>query len=159
MDLILLRHGKAEDDHPKGDPARRLLDKGRAQAARAARLLKQAGRLPAIVLTSPYARARETAEVFCETAGIPGPLSQGWLACGMSPDTALAELSGFTEFNSILIVGHEPDFSLLACHLLGAPANSIHIKKGAILGIRTNPPARHGELRFLIPPKLAGDAN
>ena len=85
---------------------------------------------------------------------MPGPLSLGWLACGMSPDTALAELSGFSEFNSILIVGHEPDFSLLACHLLGAPAHSIQIKKGAMLGLRITPPSRHAELRFLIPPKL-----
>ena len=158
MDLILLRHGKAEDDHPGGDPARRLLDKGREQATRAAQLLMQAGRLPGIVLTSPYVRARETAEVFCKTAAIPGPLSQCWLACGMPPDTALAELSGFNEFNSILLVGHEPDFSLLACHLLGAPATSIEIKKGAILGIRINPPARQGQLRFLIPPKLVSSS-
>jgi phosphohistidine phosphatase len=155
MDLILLRHGKAEDDHPKGDSARRLVGKGREQATRAARLLKKAGRLPAIVLTSPYARARETAEIFCDAAGMPGPVSQGWLGCGMSPDTALAELAGFKEFSRILIVGHEPDFSTLAATLLGAPGGAIQVKKGALVGIRIAPPSKRGILRFLIPPKLA----
>jgi phosphohistidine phosphatase len=155
MDLILLRHGKAEDDNPKGDSARKLVGKGREQSARAARLLKHAGRLPAIVLTSPYARARETAEIFCETAGMPGPVSQSWLACGMSPDTALAELAGFNEFDRILIVGHEPDFSHLVTTLLGAAAGAVQVKKGALVGIRIAPPSKRGTLRFLIPPKLA----
>lgn len=155
MDLILLRHGKAEDNHPDGDFARRLVGKGREQAARAARLLKRAGLLPAIVLTSPYVRARETADIFCEAAGMPGPVSQAWLGCGMSPGTALAELSGYREFKSILIVGHEPDFSILVATLLQAAAGSIQVKKGALVGIRITPPSQCGTLRFLIPPKLA----
>jgi phosphohistidine phosphatase len=155
MDLILLRHGKAEDNHPDGDFARRLVSKGREQAVRAARLLKKAGQLPAIVLTSPYVRARETAELFCEAAGMPGPVSQSWLGCGMSPDAALAELSGFNEFDRILIVGHEPDFSTLAATLVGASAGAIQVKKGALVGIRILLPSKRGTLRFLVPPKLA----
>ena len=56
MDLILLRHGKAEDSNPKGDSARELVEKGRQQARRQAKLLKQAGLLPEIVITSPLVR-------------------------------------------------------------------------------------------------------
>lgn len=156
MDLILLRHGKAEDHHPDGDAGRRLVDQGRKQAERAARLLKSAGRLPSIVLTSPYARARETAEIFCKTAGMPGPLVQGWLVCGMSSELALGEVAGFSEFESVMLVGHEPDFSLLVADLLGAAAGAVQIKKGALAGIRFMPPARGGVLKFLIPPKLSG---
>lgn len=155
MDLILLRHGKAEDHHPEGDFARRLVDKGREQAIRAARLLKKSRFLPAIVLTSPYLRARETATVFCEAAGMPGPVSQGWLGCGMSPETAWAELAGFTEFDRILIVGHEPDFSMLAEWLLGASGGTVEVKKGALVGIRITPPSKRGSLSFLIPPRFS----
>ncbi len=157
MDLILLRHGKAEDFNKEGDAARELVPKGREQARRAARLLKAADRLPEIVLTSPLIRARQTADEFCETAGMPGAVIQGWLACGMAPERALEELAGFGEFKRIAIVGHEPDFSILVDWLLGVTAGGVEVKKGSIACLRINPPSRHSLLKFLIPPKLADE--
>ena len=157
MDLILLRHGKAEDSNPKGDSARELVEKGRQQAQRQAMMLKHAGLWPEIVLTSPLVRARQTAHEFCETAGIPGAVIQGWLACGMNPETALKELAGFQEFKRVLIVGHEPDFSRLIEWILGASGGGVNVKKGAIACLRINPPTRHGLLKYLVPPKLADD--
>lgn len=154
MNLILLRHGKAEDNHVDGDFSRALVEKGRKQARRAAKLLKAAGALPEIVLTSPLVRARQTAEEFCQTAGIPGATIQGWIACGMTPETAMAELVTFKDFKSIAVVGHEPDFSELLQWLLGVNGGSIEVKKGAIASIQINPPARRGTLAFLIPPSL-----
>ncbi len=158
MDLILLRHGKAEDFNPGGDSARELVERGREQARRAAGLLKAAGRLPEIVLTSPLVRARQTADGFCQTAGMPGAVIQGWLACGMTPETAMNELAGFREFKRVMIVGHEPDFSGFVMSALGVSGGDVQFKKGAIAGLRINPPTRFGTLRFLIPPKLAEDA-
>ena len=155
MDLILLRHGKAEDFHPGGDGARELVEKGRQQAHFAAKLSLHAKWLPDIVLTSPLVRARQTADAFCEGAGIPGPVIQGWLACGMNPEQALAELAVFRDFKRVAIVGHEPDFSGLVAWILGASAGSVEVKKGSLTCLRVNPPARHGTLAFLIPPKLA----
>ncbi|MGD7652135.1 MAG: SixA phosphatase family protein [Verrucomicrobiales bacterium] len=157
MDLILLRHGKAEDYHPDGDRARALVDKGRRQAQHAANLLAQAGCLPDIVLTSPLVRARQTAGEFCETAGIPGPIIQDWLACGFAPETALSELTAFTASKGVMIVGHEPDFSLLIEHVLGVSGGSIDVKKGSLACVRLHPPSRRATLRFLIPPKLAAE--
>lgn len=159
MDLILLRHGKAEDSHPQGDQARALVEKGREQARRAARALKRSKLLPDIVLTSPLVRARQTAEEFCDTAGMPGPLVQPWLACGMTPESAIRELSAFAEFGRVAIVGHEPDFSWLAAWILGISGGEIRIKKGSLSCYRIHPPARHGSLLYLIPPKLADDAD
>ena len=157
MNLILLRHGKAEDKHPDGDFPRALVEKGRKQARRAAKLLKEAGTLPDIVLTSPLVRARQTADEFCKTAGIPGPVIQSWLACGMSPETAMTELSAFRDFKRVAIVGHEPDFSQLIEWILGAISSGIEVKKGAIACLEVTPPSRHGRLTCLIPPKLALD--
>jgi phosphohistidine phosphatase len=157
MDLILLRHGKAEDSNPGGDSARELVEKGREQARRQAKLLKQAGMLPEIVLTSPLARARQTAHEFCMTGGVPGEVIQGWLACGMDPETAMRELSGFLEFERVAIVGHEPDFSNLIEWILGVSGGYVKVKKGSIACLRVNPPAQHGMLKYLIPPKLADE--
>lgn len=156
MDLILLRHGKAVDYHPQGDSARELVEKGRKQATKAAKLLKHAGILPHIVLTSPLIRARQTAETFCKAAGIPGPVIQSWLACGMKPETALRELAAYHDFESVAIVGHEPDFSGLIEWTLGVTGGCVDVKKGSLCRIRIDPPSRRGRLTFLIPPKLAG---
>lgn len=158
MDLILLRHGKAEDINPGGDSARELVEKGRRQARNAARLLMRAKLLPDIVLTSPMVRARQTAEVFRQTAEMPGALVQGWLACGMDAATALQELAGFVEFKRVMIVGHEPDFSELAESILGVSGGGIEVKKGALVCLRINPPARNGILVYQVPPKLTGAA-
>ena len=157
MDLILLRHGKAEDLNPGGDSARELLEKGREQSRRAARLLKRAKLLPEIVLTSPLVRARQTAEEFCNTAGMPGAVIQGWLACGMHPEEALHELAGFREFKRVAIVGHEPDFSELIQWILGTSGGRVEVKKGSITCVQINPPSRHGTLVYLVPPKMTGD--
>ena len=157
MDLLILRHGKAEDFNARGDSARALVEKGREQARRAATMLKRAKMLPDIVLTSPLVRARETADEFCTTAGMPGAVIQGWLACGMHPEEALHELTGFREFKRVAIVGHEPDLSGLIQWILGASGGDVEVKKGSIACLQVTPPSRHGSLVYLVPPKLAGE--
>jgi len=156
MQLLLLRHGKAEDRSAAGtDFARELEEKGHEQARHAARVLKAADMLPDIVLTSPLVRARQTADTFTEAAGMPGPVIQPWLSCGMSPETALSELTAFPDFERIMIVGHEPDFSHLIEHCLGTTAMSIEVRKGSLTCIELLPPSPRAILRFLLPHKLA----
>ena len=154
MELILLRHGKAEDSNPNGDAARELVAKGYEQAKTQALRLQQADALPHIVLTSPYARARQTAETFCDAAGIPGPIVHYWIGCGMAPETALTELLGYDEFARVAIVGHEPDLSSLMAYLLKMPAGAIKFSKGTLACMRISPPSRGGILHYMIPPKL-----
>lgn len=157
MELLLLRHGKAEDSHPDGDWPRALVEKGIAQARRAGELLVAARLLPEIVLTSPLVRARQTADAFCAAAGLPGPVLQNWLAYGCAAESVTAELAAFHDFKRVMIVGHEPDFSRYIQWTLGAYGATIEMKKGAIACLRVNPPARHGTLAFLIPPRLSGE--
>jgi phosphohistidine phosphatase len=155
MEIQLLRHGKAAPHgHPEGDFARELVEKGRDQARRAARFLAAADCLPELVLTSPVLRARQTAGIFCETAGLEAPLLQPWLACGMRPEVAAAELAGFREFARVMIVGHEPDFSSLVEWLLGAQGGGVEVKKATLAGLRWFPPARVGSLVYLVPPSM-----
>lgn len=157
MQLILLRHGQAEDRNgpDQTDFSRALVEKGHEQARNAARILLEAKSLPDIVLCSPLIRARDTAETFTKAANMPGPVMQSWLACGMAPETALNELRGFVDFKTVMIVGHEPDFSHLVQHLLGATANSVEIRKGSLTCLEVNPPSRNAILRYLIPFRLA----
>lgn len=155
MQLLLLRHGKAEDCSPGGDFSRQLEEKGHEQARHAARILAAADLLPDLVLSSPVLRARQTADTFSAAAGMPGAIIQTWLSCGMSPETALAELALFPEFDRIMIVGHEPDFSRLIERCLGTTADCIEVRKGSITCLDLRPPKPRATLRFLIPHKLA----
>ena len=154
MQLLLLRHGKAEDSSPGGDFSRELEEKGHEQARNVARILAAADLLPDLVLSSPVFRAKQTANTFTSTAGMPGPIFLEWLACGMSPETALAELGHFPDFERIMIVGHEPDFSRLISHCLGGSADA-EVRKGSITCLELRPPAPSATLLFLIPHKLA----
>jgi len=158
MELLVIRHAKAEDHgHPGGDGERALVAKGFDQSARLGRFLKRIDRRPDVVLTSPLARARQTAETLCEAADMPGPVVQGWLACGMDPELAIRELVAFSDFERVAIVGHEPDLSSLIEWLLGCSGSSVEVKKASITGLQVYPPAWHARLLFHIPPGMLGE--
>jgi phosphohistidine phosphatase len=156
MELILLRHGQAESPlSTTSDFNRALVEKGLEQARNAARVLQAAGCLPQLVLCSPLVRAQQTADAFTLAAGMPGPVTQSWLGCGMSPETALGELAAFPDFQRVMIVGHEPDFSQLVEHLLGASDGSVEVRKGSLVYMEVSLRTGHATLRFLVPFKLA----
>lgn len=155
MELILLRHGKAEDINSAGDAARELVERGREQSRNAGRLLRRVDRRPDVVLASPRMRALQTAEEFCAAAKMPGPVVQSWLDCGMDPETAIRELAAFIDFERVMLVGHEPDFSNFVEWLLGCSGSSVEVKKGGLVGLLVHPPAWHARLLYAIPPKLA----
>ena len=157
MQLLILRHGKAFDHAPdsQGDFHRELEEKGREQAANVARILVASDSLPDIVLCSPLIRARQTAEAFTAAAQMPGALICNWLSCGMSPELALSELTAFPDFERVMIVGHEPDFSTLIQHTLGAHGNTVEVRKGSLACLEIYPPASRARLSYLLPFKLA----
>jgi len=154
MELLLLRHGTAQDHgHPLGDAARALVEKGLRQSRNAGRFLTKIDCLPELVLTSPMVRARQTAEEFCMASGLGAPVEAPWLACGMAPEEAIGELRAYPEFGRVMIVGHEPDFSGLLCFLIGAGGGRVRMKKGGVALLRLYAALRHGELQFLLPPR------
>lgn len=155
MEIILLRHGKAEPiTNTPGAADRALIPKGIEQSRRAGEYLRAAGMLPQIVLTSPMLRAKQTAEHFCQAAQLPGAVIQSWLACGMHPDAALRELVAFSEFKRVCLVGHEPDFSSLIAWLINGEGGAVPVRKGSLALIEINPPSRAGILRFVIPQRM-----
>lgn len=156
MELLLLRHGQADDYSPDGsDFSRALVEKGVEQSRQVAHILRAADSLPELVLTSPLVRARQTADAFTKEAAMPGAITLSWLSCGMAPETALSELIAFPDFNRIMIVGHEPDFSHLIQYCLGATGGAVEVRKGSVTCLEIAPPSRRATLRFLLPHKLA----
>ena len=155
--LHLLRHAQAADrdawDRP--DEERPLTEKGRRQAERLGRFLAAAGLAPDAVLTSPLARARETAEI---VAGLLGTAVRVEPRLGETLDLAILEriLADAGDPRRPLLIGHDPDFSELLSELAGAP---IPMRKGALARVDVERPlaAGGGELRWLVPPDLLRD--
>lgn len=119
--ILILRHGPAEGlsgEHAR-DADRRLTPEGRELTRRACRVL--AGMLPAFerVYTSPYVRARETAELLAAALSLPGPETTPLLAPGFDR-VALAGLLARGDGGPVVVVGHEPDLSALVAWLSGA---------------------------------------
>jgi len=155
MQLLLIRHAKAEDHGlPGGDRARALVEKGVKQSERVGEFLVSQDLVPDLVLTSPVKRAAETAQIICQKTGIADPVTEAWLACGMRPKEALLQLAAYQELDRVAIVGHEPDFSALVTGILGARSGHVEVKKASVILLTVSPPRAGGILHFNVPPKF-----
>lgn len=154
MQLLLIRHGKAEaHGHPRGDGARDLATKGEEQSRKVGKFLKDHELVPDMALTSPLVRARRTAEIVCEIAGADPPVVENWLGCGMRADVALKELAAYNDSCRVVaIFGHEPDFSMLAEHIIGADPGGVRVKKASVILLEIDPPHREGVMQFNLWP-------
>jgi len=137
------------------DEGRVLTQKGRGQATRVGQFLKQHALAPDVILSSPYARASETARLVGAASGVTSMLVEPWLACGMRPQEALQELVTYNEFNRVAIIGHEPDFSTLVEHLLGVNSGGIHVRKASVILLsNVRPPSQRAFLEMMVPVKV-----
>jgi len=156
LELLLVRHADAGDPlaWTGPDADRPLSRKGQRQAERLAALLAGLRAAPDALISSPKARAAQTAEALGAALrlevrrheGLAGPLDIETLT------TILADNGGPQR---PILVGHDPDFSDLASELVGS---AIAMKKGALVRIDLEPPPAAGEgvLRWLVPPEVVG---
>jgi phosphohistidine phosphatase len=154
MLLYLLRHADAETA-AASDELRPLSEKGADQAKKVARFCEAHDMQVSLILSSPLLRAHETAQPVAaalRTEMIVAP----WLASGMHPQTAVEELRAYRSQNSVMLVGHEPDFSQLAAHLLGLPTNhALHVRKASLTALEFHVFRAGGAtLQYSIPCKL-----
>lgn len=131
----MLRHGEAADGEP--DDERPLTERGARQAEAAGRALARLEIRIDACLTSPKKRALQTAELTCEP-----------LRVEPRTDSALSgdyfDVGELTAgLGDVLLVGHDPTFSILVHDLTGA---RVRLKKGGLAGISD------GELVTLLRP-------
>jgi phosphohistidine phosphatase len=134
--IWLLRHGDAAQGSP--DAERPLTKKGERQSELAGKALKNLGVKIDACLTSPKVRAAETARLSCKALGVE-PKQEPKLAGGPFDAEALA--AGLGE--EVLLVGHDPDFSMAVHAMTGA---QVRMKKGGIAAVDT------GELVVVLRP-------
>lgn len=154
VELLFLRHAHAGDaaTWEGDDDLRPLTEKGRRQAERVGRLLATAGVVPDVVLTSPLARARETAEIVGDLLGTRVRLEEH-LGASLDLRTLEAILRDAANPARPLLVGHDPDFSELVSLLAGT---GVFVRKGTLVRVDAERPLAPGggELRWLVPPDL-----
>jgi phosphohistidine phosphatase len=133
--LWLLRHADAADGVP--DDERPLTEKGQVQADAAGKALLRLGENIDICLTSPKLRALQTAERACDPLGVPVRIEP---ALSGEPFDVHRLTAGLGD---VLLVGHDPSFSLLLHDLTGTQTR---MKKGGLAAIAK------GELVLLLRP-------
>jgi phosphohistidine phosphatase len=135
--IWLLRHAEAADGMP--DDQRPLTDDGVQQAEAVGRALARLRVQIDSCLTSPKLRAVQTARIACEPLGIT-PVIEPALAG--EPFDANELIAGRGE--EVLLVGHDPSFSMTLHDLTGAQSR---LRKGGLAGVAK------GELVVLLRPK------
>jgi phosphohistidine phosphatase len=131
----LLRHAEAAEGLP--DDERPLTEKGIRQARAAGAALARLDEHIDTCLSSPKRRTMQTAELACEALGVevrPEP------ALGGAPFDVEELTAGL---GTVMLVGHDPSFSLTLHDLTGTQAR---MKKGGLAGINK------GELVALMRP-------
>jgi phosphohistidine phosphatase len=159
MEIYILRHGIAEERRSgRPDSARKLTRAGKVKLCQVLETARAAGVKPALILTSPYARAAETAELAAEILGCADPIVRtDALLPSSTPRAVWRLIRAHAGQTAILLAGHEPLLSETASFLLGASQALIDLKKGALLRIdfdRLEEEPR-GVLQWLLTAKLA----
>jgi len=137
MEIYLLRHGAAERNSPSGrDADRQLTDEGIAEITEVVTEARGAGFNPSLILTSPYARALETARLTARLLNYEQDiLSTTALTPESTPQDAWEELRLYDDQSSVLAVTHEPLISAIASWLLWSAHPEIKFRTATMVRI------------------------
>ena len=156
LQIYLLRHGIADNSSP--DSERALTEEGREKLRRVLARARGADVAPSLILSSPYRRALETAEIAAEVLGYRGKVVKTRaLLPDASPYDAWEEIRQRPGEPAILLASHEPLMSSLAAFLLASPVLLVDMKKAALVRVdceRTLPEPK-GVLKWMLTPATA----
>ncbi|MFO1518842.1 MAG: histidine phosphatase family protein [bacterium] len=130
MHLYLIRHGECED-YGKTDADRALTADGAKAVDKMARHVATLPEKPALLFSSPYLRALQTADYFEKTWGLKKQTAP-WLVPGSGASEVVEALQSVGEKEAALI-GHLPNLGLvLSAFLWGLPPRELVIPRGGV---------------------------
>jgi phosphohistidine phosphatase len=151
MLIYFLRHGEADwPDWEKPDDERPLTRRGKKEMHEVAAFLKRVKARPDLIVTSPLPRASQTAEIAAEHLKVKCSEDK-LLAKGFGRQDLERVLKKYPE-ESLMIVGHEPDFTQTISQLTGA---LLKLSKAGVALVELDRSWRNGRLLWLFPPKFA----
>jgi phosphohistidine phosphatase len=157
-ELYVVRHGLAEErgEEWPDDAKRPLCDEGMSRLRKSARGLIRMGVAFDVILTSPFTRTRQTAEILAAAFSARPPIVD---VDSLTPEgtyqAVLADLEKQSRRSRIALVGHGPNIGEIAARLAGS-RNAFPFKKGAVCRVDVDvlPPAEAGALRWFATPKM-----
>ncbi|HTT33212.1 MAG TPA: phosphohistidine phosphatase SixA [Methylomirabilota bacterium] len=160
MQLFIVRHGIAVDrEDPKcpPDPERYLTEEGIEKTKQVAKGVAALGISADLMLTSPYVRAEQTAEVFASALGYAKQRIRrtDLLLPGAEPSLLFRELSKEKQASAVFLFGHAPQLDDVIATALGSKKHLTALKKAGVAFLelkRLSPPI--GEIVWLAIPKL-----
>ncbi len=165
MKIVLFRHGAALDreDSQKlklEDSLRPLVEKGCVRTAKMAKILRDFDMEIDFIVSSPYLRAVETADILATDLDCKQYFESIELVPSAPPAAFAQWLNKHSKTaTSVLVVGHEPHLSHFASWLIAGESESIlDLKKSGMACIEveslTEIKPRSGILQWLIQPKM-----
>jgi phosphohistidine phosphatase len=160
MQIYVVRHGIAIDrEDPKcpPDPERYLTEEGIEKTKRVASAVAMLSDAPDLLLSSPYVRATQTAEIFASQFDYPKQKIQrtDLLLPGAEPTLLFRELAKDKQSSSIFLFGHAPQLDDVIATALASKHHVTSLKKAGVALIelkRVSPPS--GKLVWLATPKI-----
>jgi phosphohistidine phosphatase len=161
MNIYLLRHGIVVERGTPGfkmDADRPLTPKGKRQLCQVAEAMKRMDLQFSLILSSPFARARQTAEIVAKSLKLKKCLAfSDELTPEGDPKVLVRELNELKPASeNLLLVGHEPYLSRFVALLISGSENvAIDFKKGGLCKLETDSLrfGRCATLAWLLTPK------
>jgi phosphohistidine phosphatase len=161
MDLYIIRHAIAVDEATSDyeDSERPLTDKGRKKMRLIAKSLRSLGVEFDLILSSPYVRARETAEILADVFKMRDRIvfSDNLIPL-QSPEPLISEINEKHQVESLALVGHEPHLSSLVGQLVSESSKiEITLKKGGVCYLTADDLHHHDHpatLEWLLTPGI-----
>lgn len=152
MILYLIRHAKAEENHPEGDFFRRLSDRGIRRLQTLAKSLRGVDIQPQRHFSSPLIRALQTAEILMKNMGWKG---QTEILDIIQPGSDVTDfpkfLQGLGQTERIALYTHNPYVQHLAEYLLSPNSHKEEIvfHTPSVLALDLPPPFQPHTAKFL----------
>jgi phosphohistidine phosphatase len=159
MHLFVIRHAIAENARiGQDDASRRLAPEGERKFRGVVRGIRKLRWRFDRVLTSPWTRASQTAELLAPVSDS-DPIATDLLCAKPRPEllALIAENAATVPRHATAVVGHEPWLSELVATLAYADptlGDGLLFKKGGLVWLEGTPIASGMKLRAIIPPKV-----
>jgi phosphohistidine phosphatase len=160
MDLYIVRHGIAIDrEDPKcpPDPERYLTEEGIDKTKQVAKAIATLGITPDLLISSPYTRAMQTAEIFANAFDYSKQKIRrsDLLLPGAETSALFRDLAKDKHSSSVFLFGHAPHLDELVAAAFASKHPITSLKKAGIAALklkRISPPS--AEFLWLATPRL-----